>query len=65
LFLSWVMIKIPVSGTGNSTILFCYVWIYTKFVLFFVCLMVFNASFNNISADGNWQIKMCFIKMKI
>jgi hypothetical protein len=25
LFLSWVMIKIPVSGTGNSTILFCYV----------------------------------------
>ena len=56
LFLSWVMIKVPVTMLVEQeivrtlgTILFYNVWIYTRFVLFYVCLMVFNATFNNIS----------------
>jgi hypothetical protein len=63
LFLSWVMIKIPVTMLVEQeivrtlgTILFYNVWIYTRFVLFFVCLMVFNASFNNISVISWWSV---------
>jgi hypothetical protein len=50
------MIKVPVTMLVEQeivrtlgTILFYNVWIYTRFVLFYVCLMVFNATFNNIS----------------
>ena len=56
LFLSWVMIKVPVTILMEQeivrtmgTILFYNAWIYTRFVCFFF-FMVFNASFNNISA---------------
>jgi hypothetical protein len=50
------MITVPVTMLVEQeivrtlgTILFYNGWIYTRFVLFYVCLMVFNATFNNIS----------------